>query len=909
MRFPRHSKRKRFSPRMWQEVGPLGLIALARAGALAAQAATGRIEGLVVTPDGLPAGEVRVVAELPDRDLRRETETDVHGTFRLSGLSVGTYRVRLALVGYRPVRFDSVTVSLGRTTSLGRATLTSQALELGEIVVVAARPLIDVVSAATTTNFTADQFTQLPTERNFRSIVKLAPQANASYYPGDEADVAGDTGPGNAYFLDGVNITDPRLGATSSNLPYNFIRELELKTGGYEAEFGRATGGIVNVVTHSGTNHFGGQVFGFYSGSGLTAEPRFAGAGASELAYSEYDVGGSLGGPIVPDRLWFFAAYNPSFRRQRVDVRGPELPHDSRIQHLFATKLTWQAGPLTDVVLTVHGDPSRRHDLRPAEEADSVIDAGSGSRLVTEGGYVLSSLVRRRIGRWAQAELGATWFSRNFNVGADLPGSEAVPRYVDGTTNTISGGIGGTSRDHAERTALRGSLLASLGRHTVKAGVEYEDNYLDEWNDRWGTEEAPRGVIFRVDEASWIWSRGYGGGQFHNRIPTTYLQDSWRVTDRVTLNAGLRWDSQYLSNGEGVVHEFTGEWQPRVGLIVQPGRPGTQKVFASFGRFYEQILMDFLTGYSIDSGALTEVQFDHDPRADTSNGDTLRSFTCCDPDRVFDRDLDGQYFDEVTLGYERAVGRDLRAGLRGVYRTYRSVVEDAPDPVTGELRIGNPGRGLLAAVPEPRHTYAALVFTFEKPEGRFTFLGSYVLSSTRGNYEGLYSFVQQTPFPNEGYVFDEPSSYPSSTGPLPNDHRHVAKLSGSYGFDFGLTVGTALAWMSGHPLSEYGQNPPVFYFVRQRGTAGQTPAVFDAAVQLAYAPRAWRQGAVRPTVYLDLFQIGNRRTGIHYNELHYLGVDDSGAPTDPNPIYGRPELFQPPMSARLGLSLDFGALD
>ena len=114
------------------------------------------------------------------------------------------------------------------------------------------------------------------------------------------------------YYLDGVNITDPQDAGTSTDLPFNFIKELQVKTGGYEAEYGRATGGIINVITHSGGNRFTGQAFVYFTNDGLTAEPRFGVAGSTEPDFSQYDVGGSVGGPILRDRLWFFAAYAPS---------------------------------------------------------------------------------------------------------------------------------------------------------------------------------------------------------------------------------------------------------------------------------------------------------------------------------------------------------------------------------------------------------------------------------------------------------------------------------------------------------------------------------------------------------------------------------------------------------------------
>jgi Carboxypeptidase regulatory-like domain len=153
------------------------------AGSAWTQEATGHVEGRVLLQDATPAASVRVAATSPSLQLTRATETDVRGFFRLSALPVGSYRIRLALVGFRPVVFEGVSVRLGRTTSLGETQLQTAAFELAEITVRADRPLVDVTSAATVTNLPAEQFRNIPTGRNFRSIVKLAPQANTSYYP------------------------------------------------------------------------------------------------------------------------------------------------------------------------------------------------------------------------------------------------------------------------------------------------------------------------------------------------------------------------------------------------------------------------------------------------------------------------------------------------------------------------------------------------------------------------------------------------------------------------------------------------------------------------------------------------------------------------------------------------------
>jgi Carboxypeptidase regulatory-like domain/TonB dependent receptor len=881
----------------------LGLLILASP--VRGQEATGLIEGRILGPGGTPVVSARVDATGPALQQPRRADSDARGYFRLRSLPVGRYRVRVALVGYRPIVLDSVPVQLGSASSIADIHLLPQVTDLGEIVVHAEQGLLDLTSAAAGLNLDAAEIADLPAERNFRSIVGVAALADESFLPGDEANVAGGSGPENAYFLDGVNITDPHLGATSANFPYNFVREIRIRTGGYEAEFGRATGGIVDVITPLGGNRLGGQVFGFFTGDALSAEPRFPLEGAEESEFSEYDVGGSVGGPVLRDRLWYFLAYNPRFRGQSVDVRGPALPDDRLTEHLFASKLTWQAGPHTDVAIIAHGDPSSSlvSDLTLA--LDSIADETAVAAQQHGGGAVLLVSARHRLGNSAEAALGMSRFTRLVRSEAPSELGRTAPLFRDLGNGVVVGGLGIGRRESSDRTGLRLNLAAEMGRHAVKAGVEYEDNHLDALRDFSARPGSPGGVIQTADGISFLWAQGFLHGSLRNRVLTGYLQDSWRLRDRLTLNLGMRWDGQFLIGADGhVAQRFTDQWQPRVGFIyaLSPGRQ--DKLFGSYGRFYEQIPLNLALLYYSSTGNIL-LGYDHDPRDDPSGADTLFDFaTELEPSR----DLRGQSLDEFTLGYERLVRSTLRIGLRAIHRDLRWAIEDAINPATGEFELGNPGHANLAFTPKARHTYTALALTLENAfSPRLIVRASYVLSRTWGNYEGLYDYPDLVPFPNTSPQYDFPGQYPNSTGLLPNDRPHVLKLSGSWRPGGGLTLGTTLSWMSGTPRNEFGATPVglPLAFLQPRGSAGRTESVLDLNLRFSYALQTG--GGMRPRVYLDLFHVGNPRSAVAYDDVHYLTLDDSGMQSIPNPTYGRPLVFQPPMSGRIGLSLDFGA--
>jgi hypothetical protein len=217
--------------------------------------------------------------------------------------------------------------------------------------------------------------------------------------------------------------------------------------------------------------------------------------------------------------------------------------------------------------------------------------------------------------------------------------------------------------------------------------------------------------------------------------------------------------------------------------------------------------------------------------------------------------------------------------------------------------MGNPGRGALAYLPRARRDYTALELTLERSGGQFTFLASYVLSRNWGNYTGLFATDLLAPGANGGPQFDFPEQVVNATGLLPNDRTHVVKFIASYKLPIGLTVGTSALLASGLPLSEYGTGPfsPYWTFIRPRGTAGRTPAVWNLDLRFAYDVPVARGARVRPRVLLDVFNVGSRRLPLTYDQRHYFTPDQSAV----NPNYGAVTQYQAPMSARLGMVVDF----
>jgi hypothetical protein len=308
--------------------------------------------------------------------------------------------------------------------------------------------------------------------------------------------------------------------------------------------------------------------------------------------------------------------------------------------------------------------------------------------------------------------------------------------------------------------------------------------------------------------------------------------------------------------------------------------------------------------YQSSFATLHQAYYDHDPRVDPSGGQNV-----VDQVGLIQKefpDMQGQHYDEFTLGYEKQFPPDLRLGVRGVYRTLRAGIEDGKILATGELVFGNPGSTPMVDFPKMEREYAALELTAElSGAGPFSFLASYVLSRTYGNYPGVFDYKWSDDRANATAEFDEPDWLVNATGLTPNDRTHVFKLFGSYQTGFGLILGASFIWESGIPLSEYGGDYNGRQFLSPRGTAGRTPALWDLGVRTAFDLGRVMKLPTRIRLIVDLLHVGSPRTAVNYDQTHYFGVDENGNQINTNSDYMQPIQFQPPMSMRLGMEVSF----
>ena len=570
-------------------------------------------------------------------------------------------------------------------------------------------------------------------------MLLLMPQAHESSRGGEGLNVAGSTGFENAIYVNGINVTETMRHNGGISLPPTFIDHVELKTGGYEPEFGRASGGVVSMTTRSGTNIPWQSAFAYYSASGLASSSTRSAFDFATGRFARYDVGVAAGGPIRRDRLWYFAAYDAGIAHE--DVRLPGGPQTDRERaDRFAAKLTWRADARTNISATLVGDPSKRNVVGSPFwgflPVRSLANPEPFLNYWDQGGVATSVAATRTLGTGWLVEGTASRVSFRDRTGPQTAAGTSVPLVVDYVTNEWSGGTG--NQWDRRSTRWSGSLSASYarGEQTLKFGAQFEDNTQREsW--QWpGNGPEGAGVIFRTGSAEYLSLILDHRARTHIRIPTLYAQTSILAHPRLRLNAGLRWEQQRFSSPTtGSSSAIDPQLEPRLGVIVYPSGSPDQKFVASLGRFYEQVPSQPVTWHW---GGLRQRFFfyTHDPQVDASGANP--SFW----DDVPSRELRGQYYHKATIGYERTVARATWLSVHASHRALREVIgEVARSPV--EHTLGNPGRGEFATLPRPNNRYDALEVMLSRLADRTTaiwsrtcFLGTEGITEACGTGDG-----------------------------------------------------------------------------------------------------------------------------------------------------------------------------
>jgi len=729
------------------------IVVLLAAPVLFAQSSTtGSIEGTVSDNTGAPLPGVTVEVRSAALQGVRSDTTDLKGHFRFTLLPAGSYNVSATLSGFNTVQQQNVGVQLNKTVTLD---VRMSAAVQASITVTAAAPVVDVTTAQSGANITAQTLQSLPLARNFTAAAQVAPGV-ATEQTGPAAGqvtVYGSSGAENDYIVDGLDTTGIAAGLNVKRINMETIAEENVLTGGMPAEYGRLTGGAIVAVTKSGSNEFHGAAFGYDSGGGLQSRPTIApdvSSSATTITDSgrtNYDIGANLGGFIVRDRVWFFGTYDHQ-RQTNQSIRvntplavpgfnlgiGGQIPTNIK-RELYDAKLTLSLTPNHLLNLSVLGDPSESTGAQFAITGPPSTFNGTNKT----GGDDYNAVYTGVFG---------TRFNVNANYGRhneknELGGPGATLALFQDRTNPLgtgqivsSGGFGSFDNSKYKRDLYKADASTFLGAHTLKIGIDNEkmqtvDNRFysgGDWIRKFkcgstagsacpsGQTVYYRHEVFLNDQApgfsltspsSWLTA-------IANPlvvVPKTqnnayYAQDQWKILSNLTLNAGVRYEQQKVGDRFGQWQiNLKNNWAPRVGLIWDPTNSGRSRAYVNFGRFFEAIPMDInirefggeisldVDNFNASAGALTP-----DPAlTHYSVAAQRQAFRILGGGTVpVDPNMKAQFVDEYLVGYDFELVPSMMVGVKGTYRNLGRVVEDMLVPSGNDYFVTNPGQGLGA---------------------------------------------------------------------------------------------------------------------------------------------------------------------------------------------------------------------
>ena len=322
------------------------VIGLGAITSLAQTNTTGTVSGTVTDKNGAVVPNAALTLSGPNLIQAQTTTTNSDGTYRFVNVPPGRYTLTVgAISGFTAFKQPNVEVNLEKTTTLDITMVTT----VGAVVEVPATAEVDTTSNVTGTNVSTEFFSNIPTSRTVQGLYTIAPTVARSGLrdaSGRDRDpsVAGSSGPENSYILDGVTTTDPAFGGGGANLPFEFVQEVQVKTGAFGADQGLSTGGVFNVITKTGGNQFHGDAFGYFATKGLVSKTKnFSQSGSSPDGFSEQDVGVDVSGPIKKDKLTFFAAFNPQIRKNYYLTQTFKQVVTGKITTpYYSGKVTWQ---------------------------------------------------------------------------------------------------------------------------------------------------------------------------------------------------------------------------------------------------------------------------------------------------------------------------------------------------------------------------------------------------------------------------------------------------------------------------------------------------------------------------------------------------------------------------------------
>lgn len=793
-----------------------------------AQIPNGTLTGRVSSSEGVLPG-VLITATSPSLQGSRTATTSANGDFLLPNLPPGEYTLVFELQGLETVS-RSTRVATAQDARVDIQMAISAITE--EIVVTGSLETISQTSQVAT-SFSKELIDSLPAGRNISEIARLAPGVSATGpAKNTETGISSITISGapsfeNLFMVNGVVVNENVRGQPNDLLIEDAIQETTTSAGAISAEYGRFSGGVVNVLTKSGGNTFSGSVRATFNNQDWQSQTPFAGEIQTDDVVPTYEA--TLGGPILRDRLWFFAA-GRSFETNTTDTtRFTNVSFTvGREERRYEGKLTLAASPKHSLVGTFL-------DVSNVEAGNffgTIMDTASLNNRETPQqllGLNYNGILTQNLFLTAQySEREFTFIGSGSRFTDRIGGTLLIDNSRGGAryhSPTFCGVCLPEERDNENALAKLNYFLSSsnLGTHDLVVGI-------DTFNDIRAAENHQSGSGFRIlgtganlagasifpvfngaDGSTTIqWNPIFNPTQGTNfRTNSLFVNDSWRMSDRLSFNLGVRYDQNDGKNAAGATVADDSSISPRLAVTFDPKGNGDWLLNASYGNYVAGIANSVGDSTS-GAGAPATFQWRYaGPNINVGGGsisqdDALRQlFAWFDSvggtnNRTFligqsipgnnvqiRESLDSPDVAEITLGVAKQLGSRgvVRADL--VHREWGNFYASRRDLATGTVATPSGGLADLTLVENDdtnyERTYDALQSQFRyRASDRLDFGGNYTLSRAQGNFDG----ETRNSGPGTGglnfYPEYQQARWFQPEGDLAIDQRHKVNLYGVF---------------------------------------------------------------------------------------------------------------------------------
>ena len=624
----------------------VGAIAIS-APAAAQDYTRGVLAGTVVDESGAPVSGATVTVSSNEQGFTNTTTTAANGSFTVPALPTGTYTVVVTANGTPVVEDRGASVLAGQTNTYRYiAGAAPVAADEGSAIVVLGQRVQVSDFAQTQTGVTLDVAEiadTVPVGRDQTSLILLAPGTTSGDTGfGNLASISGATVAENAYYVNGLNITDFRNFLGGSIIPFEFYRTIDVKTGGYQAEYGRALGGVTSAVTKAGSNEFKAGVVATYSPDWLREDsPDTYAAKNSDDFEESYDASLYVSGPIIKDRLFFYALYQPRyFKDSDTSITSAARLETTSKSPFFGGKID---AVITDghrLEFTYFRDDQTQRTKYTAYDADTDTLGDLKGTVVNEFGG--DNFIGTYTGQFTD------WFTLSLSYGENhdkstqsadpdaqyilsrLDGCDPVCDAVFGSPYVAYGTVIADTQDINDRKFYRADAdiyVDLLGEHHFRAGFDYEDLTAGEL-----TQYTGDGYRYDIRYNQARRRLYFNEGEFNTKMRAFYLQDAWSLMDgRLNLQLGIRNDrfKNYTQLGD-LYYDSGDQWGPRLGATFDVFGDGATKLNAFWGRYFLPIATN--TNIRLAGAETYYEQRMNYPLATDANDDGVPDFFTFDAD-------------------------------------------------------------------------------------------------------------------------------------------------------------------------------------------------------------------------------------------------------------------------------------